>query len=112
MCVPPCSNRYEKPIRSTRQTRNVSGWTSFAASALQSRRSHPFRRNVELIVRQRHAGRVDAVVRRLVNDHADHAASDIEKLVARLQAQLPADVIELLDLRSMDVLLPGAEVCA
>ena len=53
---------------------------------------------VVLILRERNAGRVDAVVLSGPEDQPAPTASDIEEFIAGLQAELAADEIELLRL--------------
>ena len=55
-------------------------------------------RQGELLLRQRHAVRLDAVMARGVADQRAPAAADVEEAIARLQPQLPADHVELVAL--------------
>ena len=52
-----------------------------------------------LILRQRNAGRPDAIALRGAKNQSAPAATDVQKLFARFEQQLAADVIELLCLR-------------
>ncbi len=57
---------------------------------------------IELVLRQRDAARLDAVVLRGPEDQAAPAAADVEQGLAGLEHQLAADVIELLRLRLVE----------
>ena len=67
---------------------------------------------VVLILRERDAGRVDAVVLCGPEDQSAPTASDIEEFFARLQAELAADEIELLRLSLVERIGIALEVCA
>src|SRR5450432_1907240 len=54
-----------------------------------------FLRIGELLLRKRHADGVDAVMPGGVTDERPPAAADVEQAIARLQAQLAADHVEL-----------------
>src|SRR6267142_1565558 len=71
-----------------------------------------FVREAMLILGERHSGCLDAVVLGGPAHQRAPAAADVEELVARLQAQLAAEVVELLRLREVDVLVAGLEVGA
>ena len=66
----------------------------------------------ELLLRQRDAVRGDAVVLRRVADEPAPAAADVEEALARLQAQLAADHLQLVALRLRDVVVPVGVVGA
>ena len=59
-------------------------------------------RELRLRLRQRHAERSHAVVRRRVQDERAPAAADVEQPLARAQAQLAADQLELALLRGLE----------
>ena len=67
---------------------------------------------VALILRQRDAGRLDAVMLRRPEDQATPAAADVEHPLAGRETKLAADVIELLLLRVVERVPFGAEVRA
>ena len=83
-----------------------------AAPVLQARRGDSLPRKLELVLGEGDPGRIDAVVLRRVDRQPAPAATDVEKPVAGSQAQLAADVVELLRLSGIDVLGAGTEVRA
>src|SRR5439155_18920575 len=70
------------------------------------RRLRPFR----LRARQRDAVRLDAVALRGPHDQAAPATADVEEPLARLEAELPADEIELVLLRPVEIAVGTAVV--
>ena len=67
---------------------------------------------IVLILRQRDAECVDAVALRGAKDQRTPAAADVEELLARVQHQLAADVIELLHLGLVERIRLAAEIRA
>ena len=67
---------------------------------------------LELVLRQRDARRVDAVVLRRPEDQASPAAADVEERFARTKPELPADVVELSRLSVGERIALGGEVRA
>ena len=79
---------------------------------LQPFRADAFARERGLGFRQRHAATDDAIMLRRVDQHRAPAAADVEQRLAGLQAQLAADVVELVELRLVDVVGEILEVSA
>ena len=81
-----------------------------ADAFLQTGLLDPGRDEIVLILRQRDAGRLDAVMLRRPEDQATPAAADVEHPLAGRETKLAADVIELLLLRLVERVAFGAEV--
>ena len=73
---------------------------------LQSEPLHLGERVVVLLLRERHPVRVDAVARGGVAKQPAPAAADVEEAIARLEAQLAADHVELVGLRALQRVVP------
>src|SRR5699024_6630508 len=67
---------------------------------------------LELVARQRDAGRLYAVVLGRPEDQRTPAAADVEEALALRQPQLPADMVELLRLRDVERIVALAEIRA
>ena len=67
---------------------------------------------VVLILRERDAGRVDAIVLCGPEDQSAPTASNIQEFFARPQAELAADEIELLRLSLVERIGIALEICA
>ena len=67
---------------------------------------------LELVARQRDAGRVDAVALGGPEQQPAPTAADVEETLARRQPELPADMVELLRLRGVQRVVVAAEVRA
>src|SRR5439155_10656103 len=67
---------------------------------------------VTLIGRKRNTGRFDAVVLRSPEDQAAPPAADVKQRLAGRQAELAADVVELVLLRVVERVALGAEIRA
>jgi hypothetical protein len=65
-----------------------------------------------LVLRERDAGRVDAVFLRRAHRERTPPAADVEEFLSGLEHQLVADVVELLQLRLLERVLLGLEVRA
>src|SRR6266545_4269576 len=66
----------------------------------------------ELLLGERHPERVDAEMPGGVTDERAPAAAYVEQAIARLQAELLADHVELVVLRGCQIVVPVAEVGA
>ena len=83
-----------------------------AYAILQSTRCDLGRDEIVLILRQRDPGGLHTVILRCPENEPAPATPDVQKCLARLQAQLAADEIELLRLRLVQRIGLGFEVCA
>ena len=112
--MPTCSNMPTEPILSN------------SAFALHQRvvaqfERHPvgeakalglLARERDLLLRQRHADDLRAVVLSRVAGERAPAAADVEHRLARLEPQLAADHVELLPLRRVEIVAPVVEIGA
>jgi hypothetical protein len=83
-----------------------------SASALEPRFADALVGKLELVLGERDARRIDAIFRRGADREGAPSAADVEKALAGLEAQLRANVVELLQLRRLEAVAFLPEVSA